>query len=138
MITHDRHMLDRVCTDLVGLHGDGRWGNYGSVAQWQLVDQERRTEASTVTKEPPKRDPAARPRKSGLTFLEKKEWDEMEVKILAAEDEVACLQAELDDPIVATDHEKLHAAFEAHRAAQAMSSALYARWEELEQKRLAE
>ncbi|MEI6171875.1 MAG: ABC transporter C-terminal domain-containing protein, partial [bacterium] len=104
----------------------------------ELVDQERRAEASTVTKEPPKRDPAARPKKTGLTFLERKEWDEMEARILTAEDEVARLQAELDDPAVATDHEKLHAAFEAHRAAQATSSALYARWEELEQKRLGE
>jgi ATP-binding cassette subfamily F protein uup len=138
LITHDRHMLDRVCTDLVGLHGGGRWGNYGSVAQWQLVDQERRAAASTVAKESPKRDPAARPRKSGLAFLEKKEWDEIEARILAAEDEVARLAAELDDPAVATDHEKLHAAFETHRAAQAQSSALYARWEELEQKRLGE
>jgi ATP-binding cassette subfamily F protein uup len=138
LITHDRHMLDRVCTDLVGLHGGGRWGNYGSVEQWQLVDRERQAEASPVTKEPPKRDLAARPKKRALTFLEKKEWDEMEARILAAEDDVARRQAELDDPAAATDHEKLHAAFEAHRAAQATSSALYARWEELEQKRLAE
>jgi ATP-binding cassette subfamily F protein uup len=137
LITHDRHMLDRVCTDLVGLHGGGRWGNYGSVAQWQLVDQERQAAASTATKEPLKRDPVARPKKSGLSFLEKKEWDEMEARILAAEDEAARLQVELDDPVVATDHEKLHTVFEAHRAAQAASSALYARWEELERKRLA-
>jgi hypothetical protein len=51
---------------------------------------------------------------------------------------VTRLEAELDDPAVATDHERLHAAFEAHRAAQAASSVLYARWGELEQKRSGE
>ncbi len=136
LITHDRHMLDRLCTQLLGLHGDGRWGEYGSVEQWQLADRERQAEIAASVEEPPTRGAAPRARKSGLTYLEKKEWDEMEARILSAEAEAAMLEAELEDPATATDHEKLHATYEAHRAARVQVDALYARWQELDAKRL--
>ena len=60
----------------------------------------------------------------------------MEERILAAEERVDALRSELDDPAVAADHEKLHAAYEAHREAQAELDWLFARWQELEQKSL--
>jgi ATP-binding cassette subfamily F protein uup len=135
LITHDRHMLDRLCTQLLGLHGDGRWGEYGSVEQWQLADRERQAAIATPAQEPATRGATPRARKSGLTYLEKREWDEIEAKILAAEDEAARLQRDLEDPDVSTDHEKLHAAYETHRGAQAVVEALYARWQELDGKR---
>ncbi len=136
LITHDRHMLDRLCTQLLGLHGDGRWGNYGSVEQWQLVDRDRQAEVAVPAPEAPARDAAPRARKPGLTYLEKKEWDEIEARVLAAEDDVARLQRDLEDPLAATDHEKLHAAFVAHRSAGAKVDALYERWQELDAKRV--
>ena len=136
LITHDRHMLDRLCTQLLGLHGDGHWGNYGSVEQWQLADRERQAEVASPAQEVPARGAASRVRKPGLTYLEKKEWDEMEARILAAEAEAAVFQAELEDPATATDHEKLHAAYEARRAAKAKVDELYARWQALEAKRV--
>jgi ATP-binding cassette subfamily F protein uup len=136
LITHDRHMLDRLCTDLIGLHGDGHWANYGSVAQWQEADarsaegRERAASAGAQTKTRPQ----ARPRRASLTLPEKQEWERMEARISAAELELSRLQAELDDPAVATDHERLQAAYEAHRAAREKVHELYARWEELERK----
>jgi hypothetical protein len=47
---------------------------------------------------------------------------------------VARLQAELNDPTVAADHERLHSTYEAHRVEQQQLDNLFARWEELEQK----
>jgi ATP-binding cassette subfamily F protein uup len=136
LITHDRHMLDRVCTDLIGLHGDGRWGNYGSVAQWQEAETQRGLvkQQPTSAKRESKRQQIVRPKQVGLTYHEKQEWAGMEERIFAAEAEVARLQAELNDPTVAADHEKLHSTYEAHRAAQQQLDNLFARWEELEQK----
>jgi len=135
LISHDRHLLDRVCTDLIGLHSDGRWGNYGSVAQW--IEAETRS-ASSKGKEdaqPSKRSGQAKnekaPRK-GLTFHEKKEFESMEERILAVETEIETLQALLDNPALAADHEKLQVAFEAQSKAQAELDRLFARWEELE------
>jgi ATP-binding cassette subfamily F protein uup len=74
------------------------------------------------------------PKQAGLTYHEKQEWGEMEERIFAAEAEVARLQAELNDPAVAADHERLHSTYEAHRIAQQQLDNLFARWEELEQK----
>jgi len=135
LITHDRHMLDRACTDLIGLHGDGRWGNYGSVVQWQAAQEENVNEQAASVTPGKTRSKKEQRSRSGLTYQEKQEWEGMEERILAAENEVTSLQAELTDPIVATDHERLEVAYEAHRAAQHKLDMLFARWEELEQKK---
>jgi len=140
VITHDRHLLDRVCTDLIGLHEDGRWGSYGSVAQW--IEAEKKDQASgSASVEPLGKRTAqqSKPEKSpskGLTFHEKKEFAGMEDRILAVESEVDSLQAQLDDPALAADHEKLQEAYEAHAQAQAKLEELFARWEHLERKSL--
>ncbi|MCK4579898.1 MAG: hypothetical protein KAU10_01015 [Dehalococcoidia bacterium] len=48
------------------------------------------------------------------------------------------LQAQLNDPDVAGDHERLHATYETHREAQLELDRLFARWEELEGRLLGE
>ena len=137
VITHDRHLLDRICTDLIGLHEDGRWGSYGSVAQWlEVLAAEKTPAAEDGTGSRRKQAPA--PAAKGLTYHEKQEFAGMEERLLAAEERVDELQAQLNDPAVAADHEKLNAAYEAHREAQAELDRLFARWEELEAKSLAE
>ena len=138
VITHDRHLLDRICTDLIGLHGNGRWGSYGSVAQWLEALAAERMPADVVTEGDTesrrKQSPATAVK--GLSYHEKQEFAGMEEKLFAAEERVDALQAQLDDPAVAADHEKLNATYEAHREAQAELDRLFARWEELERKSL--
>ncbi len=144
LITHDRSMLDRACTDLIGLHGDGRWANYGSVAQWMERHAEIRAEHAAASEADarrndgtdrrvasPKGEPTRRP---GLTYLEKKEWETIEGRILAVEEEVERRRADLSDPALISDHEKLHAAYEAHQAATRELDSLFARWQQLEEK----
>ncbi len=138
LITHDRHMLDRACTDLIGLHGAGRWGNYGSVAQWQEAQEEDTGKQPASAKPISIREQRQRRSRSGLTYLEKQEWEGMEERIIAAEKELARLQAELNDPFVATDHERLQVVYQEHREAQQKLETLFARWEELERKKFAE
>ena len=140
VITHDRHLLDRVCTDLIGLHGDGRWGSYASVAQWLEVEAsaDKPSEAEAEKPQRSREATAARSRRNGLTYREKQEFAGMEERLLAAEEQVDALEAELNDPAVARDHERLRTTYEAHRAAQAELDRLFARWEELERKSLGE
>ncbi len=136
LITHDRHMLDRICTDLIGLHGDGRWANYGSVAQWQEADA-RRAESSEAQR-PRDRNrsvsPEARPKRPGSPSPRSGSGKGWKAGSPRPRKRSRGCEAGLDDPAVATDHEKLQAAFEAHRAAQEKVNQLYARWEELERK----
>jgi len=141
VITHDRHLLDRICTELIGIHEDGRWGTYASVGQWLEAERaqerpEEADEAKSGRKGKARGASGTKPPRKGLTFHEKKEFAGMEERILAAEERVDALRSELDDPAVASDHEKLHAAYEAHREAQAELDRLFARWQELEQKSL--
>ena len=137
LITHDRHMLDRVCTDLIGLHGEGRWGNYASVAQWLEADQSKndedakpsaRSAKAAAVQDPPKAKLAK------LTYHEKKELADMEEAILAAENALEVLQTALDEANVASDHMKLVELHAEQQEAQDRVDTLYARWEELEGK----
>ena len=138
LITHDRHMLDRVCTDLIGLHGEGTWGMYADVEQW--LDAHRRRQRSrepndgtAATPAPAER--AERKQTPSLTYHEKKEWAGMEAAILDAESDVERLEAQLREANAAADHVRLAQSHEALQAAQDRVDALYARWEALESKR---
>lgn len=129
LITHDRHMLDRVCTDLIGLHGNGQWGNYASVVQWMEADKHSEPQANMPKAESARTE--TKSNRTGLSYHEKKELAAMEESILAAEEELARIKFELDEANNASDHARLQELFAAHHSANAQVAMLYARWEEL-------
>jgi len=135
LITHDRHMLDRVCTELIGLHGDGQWGRYGSVAQWLEADKAHAKAQDAVLDSRASSNPEAKkataPR---LTYHEKKELASMEAEILEAEEALAELQSALEQANATGDHAKLQELYPACQEAEERVSTLYARWQELEEK----
>ena len=134
LITHDRHMLDRVCTDLIGLHGEGTWGNYASVAQWMEADKRSGVREAATTSKDDSQKPETKPQRAGLNYHEKKELAAMEETILAAEEELTRVQKSLDEANASADHAKLQELFASHKEAQDCVDALYVRWEELETK----
>ena len=66
---------------------------------------------------------------------EQKEWDQIEEKILKAEEAVAVCQAAASDPAIASSATDLQERYAALHAAQAGVERLYARWAELDEKR---
>jgi len=134
LITHDRHMLDRVCTDLIGLHGDGQWGNYGSVAQWMEADKRTSVQGAATICKADLQGLEIKPRRIGLTYHEKKEFAAMEATILEAEEVLELVQEDLDKANAAADHVKLVELHAEQQQARDRVAALYARWEELEGK----
>jgi ABC transport system ATP-binding/permease protein len=137
LITHDRHMLDRVCTDLIGLHGHGEWGNYASVAQWLEADQRKHakdTEPSAQSAKPEVAPEAPKPQRAKLTYHEKKELAGMEESILEAEGALAKIVSAVEAANAAADHNKLVELYSQQQQAQDRVGELYARWEELEGK----
>jgi ATP-binding cassette subfamily F protein uup len=130
LVTHDRMLLDRVATLLLGLDGEGGATFYADIDQWQ----------SAIESPAPKRQRDAgrerlrRPRRPGLTYLEKKEYEEMEETILSAEAELATAREQLEDPTVASNAERAHRAFVACQEAQEKVDSLYQRWSLLEEK----
>ena len=132
LVTHDRMLLDRVANLLIGLAGDGTATYFADVAQWTESIGRAFGGGAMESRRPS----GGRPRTgaSRLTYLEQKEYEGMEAVILEAESEVEAASKVLDDPEIAADADRLQAAFEMHRAAQARVQSLYERWSELEDK----
>jgi ABC transport system ATP-binding/permease protein len=135
LVTHDRDLMDRLCTEFIGLDGNGGASPYGSVSQWLTAYERATAEASKPAKSPPKATPtkpvATKPKK--LSFREQQEWDGMEAAIMAAEELVATREAAVNS--AASNHTALAEACRALEEAQATVEKLYARWSELESKR---
>jgi ATP-binding cassette subfamily F protein uup len=129
LVSHDRYLLDRVSTVVIGLDG-GEGGVFADYSQWEASRSEPAAER-TVAKEP--RLPASPdgPKKK-LAYLEQREWDGMEEKILEAEQDLAAWQRELQE--AASDAKRLTIAYDKLQVAQRCVEDLYARWAELEAK----
>jgi ATP-binding cassette subfamily F protein uup len=138
LVSHDRDLLDRLCTEVVGLDGQGGAASYGSVAQWLAACERTLAEAAEVAREAvpatarPVAAPRAKPKK--LSYREQQEWEGMEAAILAAEEVVAERQAAVEKAASA-DHEVLADACRALEAAQHEVERLFTRWQELEERR---
>ena len=125
LVTHDRYLLETVSTDLLALDGGGGASHFASLDQWEAA------QASPPLAAPPK-PKAAVPSANRLSTAERRELAGMEAKIEAAEQEVAALQRQMEDPAVASDAVKLHEVWNELPKAQERVVVLYARWEELE------
>ena len=124
LVTHDRFMLQRLATDILGLDGKGGAELFSDYAQWEhasaaqlaLEDQAPKS-ASPKTALP---NASQRAPKSGkrLSYLEQREWEQMEAAILQGEAAIKSLEKELEDPKVMHDpsmlQERCHALAEAH------------------------
>ena len=134
LVTHDRDLMDRLCTEVIGLDGRGGAAPYGSVGQW-LTAYERTTTTEAAKPAPTtaaKPAPPAKPKK--LSFKEQQEWDGIEAAIQTAEQAVEARQADVEAASTA-GHAKLTAACLALDEARAKVETLFARWEELAAKR---
>jgi len=131
LVTHDRYMLDRLCTDLLALDGKGGAHFFATLEQWRNA----RREAEIVRPKPAAAAAAPVPRGVKLTYMEQRELEQIEGKIEAAEANAHRLQSQMSDAKVLADHEKLAEVCHQFAAAQEAVHTLYARWETLEKKR---
>ena len=133
LVTHDRYMLDRVSTAILGLSGQGDADRFAEYSQWETWQQERK---QTQAKAPSSsRQAISAPKgKKKLSYLEAREFEGIEERILAAEQILNEKRRTIEDPAVATDSRRLEEALLAQDQAQTIMDALYARWAELEAK----
>jgi ATP-binding cassette subfamily F protein uup len=137
LVTHDRFMLDRIATVVLGLDGLGAAGRFGDYSQWETWQREQQTKASASPREtPPATPPAAvsAPAKKKLSYLEAREFATIEENVAQAEQELNTLRAALEDPAMASDAPRLHATYVQMEEVQQTVDKLYARWSELEEK----
>jgi len=132
LVTHDRLLLDRVSTSILALgRPDGRAGLFADYAQWEM---ERAVPVAREPATPRARDTRPRAAEKGLSYREKREWEQMEAAILAAEERMAAAERAAADPAIASDAAALHARYTDLEAARVEVERLYARWAELESK----
>ena len=134
LVTHDRYMLDRVSTIVLGLDGQGGAGTFADYSQWELWQEERK---NGMDKESANRPVSALPpaaAKKKLSYLEAREYAAMEQRIAEAEEMLREKRGNAEDPSIASDAERLVIAHHELEQAQEEVDALYQRWAELEGK----
>lgn len=133
LVTHDRYLLDRVSTVVLGLDGEGGAGRFAGYAQWEEWLEERERAKVRI---PVASDSAAAPaqNKKKLSYKDARDYETIEARVAEAEERLARAKAALEDPEVFSDHTRIAEASAAHEAAQTRVDELYARWHELEEK----
>ena len=149
LVTHDRYMLDRVSSIVLGLNGKGEANTFADYAQWEAWQAQRtKSVVATTARVVAGLCPAPATSKTSfspaptattttkkkLSYLEAREYATIEQRVEEAEHLVQAKRAELEDPANAMDAPRLVSAQAALDAAQQALDALYARWSELEKK----
>jgi ABC transport system ATP-binding/permease protein len=142
LVTHDRYMLDRVSTIVLGFDGMGAIERFADYSQWEdwleSRQKEREETKSSMVAASSKiaTDATTKaPGKKKLSYQEARELEGMEERIANAEEELQLKQAALHDPAIASDGQKLHSASLKLDEARKFIDTLYARWAELENKK---
>jgi len=134
LVTHDRFLLDRLSSSLLTIESsddsDGRVEFYAELAQWEQTNATKKPRAkSTKTA-----DSAPKPTgsiKKKLSYTEAREWEEIESRVAAAEENLSQARAVLEDPAIVSDPARLTEAAKAIDAAQDAVDKVYERWAEL-------
>ena len=141
LVTHDRYMLDRVSTIVLGLDGQGSAESFADYSQWETWQAESMQAARagsrpgpriTSSGGPPGKTPVT---KTKLSYLEARDYDSIEERVAAAEEVLQSKRVQLEDPAIASDGPRLLIANQELDEAQARVDELYSRWSELEKKK---
>ena len=145
LVTHDRYMLDRVSTIVLGLDGRGdaeRFADYSQWDSWLRTQQAKpsagATNAAATTRKGRESAPQDTNRPGATTkkrsHPENREFASIEKRIAKAEEQLLAKRAVLEDPEISSDAPRLHTAYVEMESAQQAVDELYARWAELSQK----
>jgi ATP-binding cassette subfamily F protein uup len=143
LVTHDRYLLDRVSTVVLGLDGQGGAESFADYSQWEAWQAERQQNArNTARRDTPdlvSNDARSIQRqvsgKKKLSYLEAREYDEIEERVAQAEHVLQAKRVQLEDPAIASDASRLVSANAELEDAQETVDTLYARWAALERKK---
>jgi len=136
LVTHDRYMLDRVSTVVLGLDGQGGAERFADYSQWETWQADRQQAAQSNTRVAARAaiTEAAPSSKKKLSYLEAREYASIEERVAAAEQLLEAKRSAAEDPAIGSDAARLMNAHVELEAAQRDVDELYARWAELEKK----
>jgi ATP-binding cassette subfamily F protein uup len=131
LVTHDRYLLDRVSTVVLGLDGQGSTETFADYSQWDLWQAQRKQPKPKIASAAQVR---SAPAKKRLSYLENREHEALEQRIAEAERYLHAKRDSLQDPEVVKDGRRLGEIYREMEQAQQAVDDLYARWAELEEK----
>ncbi len=133
LVTHDRFMLDRICDQVLGFDGKGKATLFADYEQWlTALASGRAEEEKKQNKKKVQSKPVGKKSAKKLSYMDQREYDQMEEKILEAETRQEELETAIQEPELAADPAKLAECCEELEIVQQEIADLYARWEELE------
>jgi ABC transport system ATP-binding/permease protein len=130
LVTHDRYLLDRVATVVLGLDGKGGAERFADYSQWNLWQVEKKRDRSGTG---PTVAPKAAAVKKKLSYIEARDYETIEHRVTEAE---LALEAQHDavQHAASKGGKDLEAAMEELEKKQSAVDELYERWAELEKK----
>jgi ABC transport system ATP-binding/permease protein len=137
LVSHDRFLLDSVCDQVIGFDGNGGVSYYADYEQWLVDLKGGRKEAGELEKPIAERtvEKKNKNRAGKLSYMDQREYEQIEEKIQEAEKEYEGLQVLMDAPETALDSQKLKTVWEDLQRAEQRVEQLYDRWDELEGKK---
>jgi ABC transport system ATP-binding/permease protein len=144
LVTHDRYLLNRVASTVLGLDGRGHTGKFADFAQWEDWIQEqdqseqgksdRKSDGSSSGQRTGSEATASGGGKKKLSYLEARELAAIEQKVEVSDARLAAARDYVEAPEIASNAAALQEALAELDAAQHENDALYARWAELTEK----
>jgi ATP-binding cassette subfamily F protein uup len=143
LVTHDRYLLNRVSSTVLGLDGRGHTGRFADYGQWEDWVEEQEAEqnksgrtlsASSASTVSANSLPSQAGGKKKLSYLEAREFAAIEVRVEVSDARLAAAHERVENPEIATNAAALQEALTELNAAQHENDALYARWAELTEK----
>jgi ATP-binding cassette subfamily F protein uup len=151
LVTHDRYLLNRVSSTVLGLDGRGNTGRFADYAQWEdwLEEQDVQEKSGADVRKTTRRADGSRAgQKTGtgvvaassasgkkkLSYLEAREFAAIEHRVEQSDARLAAARDRVEHPDVVSNATALQESLLELDAAQHENDALYARWAELTEK----
>jgi ABC transport system ATP-binding/permease protein len=138
LVTHDRFLLDRICDQILGFDGRGGVTWYADYEQWlaHMSDLEKKfLQVQKLEKVESEKNEGVRKKPGRLSYLDQREYDQMEERISAAETLQENLQRSMELPETIADPARLAECWQGLEEIGREIEMLYARWDELEEKK---
>ena len=131
LVTHDRFLLAKVCERVLGFDGRGHVQYFADYCQW--LDWLQAGNAAALKKRNQSSAPEKVQQKTRkLSYMDQREYDTIEEKILPLEGRLEELQQLLSDPAIVADHDLVAQYWAEQQKLETEVEQLYDRWQQLE------
>lgn len=132
LISHDRCLMDKICTQILGLGKGNEQQIFADYSQWETANQTILKKENTTLKPINSTTVVAKQKK--LSYHEQKELENMEQNITKIERKIEEFQQHLNEPKIHADAQKSLELYHQLAESQKKLEGLFQRWEDLTNK----